>query len=64
MKSTVIQSFGGASSQGGTTILSALKKKQMARVYQINDVEKVKKWQDMTENYYKSNISSFFSLSA
>ena len=59
----MIQSFGVASSQGGTTI-SALKKKQVQRVYQITETEKIQKWQDMTDNYFKNNIRSFHSLSA
>jgi hypothetical protein len=34
----------------------------MQRVYQIQELEKVKRWKDVTAEYFKSNITSFYNL--
>ena len=52
----------GKSSIGGTTNKSAARRKNQPR-FEINDVQKVNKWEEMLNDYFRQSMTSFMQLS-
>ena len=52
----------GKSSMGGTTNKSAARRKVQPR-FEINDTQKINRWEEMLNSYFRENIISFTHLS-
>jgi hypothetical protein len=51
----------GKSSMGGTTSKSAARRKNQPR-FEINDTQKINRWEEMLNSYFRDNLTNFTQL--